>query len=197
MEERTMKRIILVTAVLVLASGAVFARGSMESDFGPENGQRNGTGRNAGIEQEVAGLTGTLLEKDGWVVRETADGTYSISARGYMRNPLDLPFGETVTVSGTMVDSEDCPVEDCEIEADGHIFVESASGSSGTFSFDAGRSGGRTDTYGGRYAQADNRGMGRGMAQAGSDGGRNARSSMGSRGSRGGMMDGSGYRWDD
>ncbi len=140
-----MKRIILSAVVAVIISGAVFARGSMEG-----NGQQSGT--------EEVSLTGTVVEYDGQPVLETSEGRLSISARGFARTEADIPWGETVEVSGSLKDPN---TEDCDGDRDivGHLFVERAVVDGTEYSFAAGQSNGKGRNSG-RQGNRGNQGNG-------------------------------------
>lgn len=162
-----MKRMYLAVIVMTMAGSAVFARGSMESDPRAGFDDRKGPGNNGNAitAGEVEALTGTILEQDGKVVLDTAEGRYTLSVSGFRRNPVEIPFGETVTVSGTAVacDGADCPEEGCDIDAAGHIFVSSAESGSERYDF---------NNESGRGGRNQNNGNGRGAATSRTSGNR-------------------------
>ncbi len=157
-----MKRIITIMVVTALVAGAAFARGNSEES----NGNRQGTGmRYSG---ETITLIGTVEDIDGQVVINSGSEVYSLSAPGFYRAGIELPFGETVEVKGTVMDSLG---DNCDIDADGHVFVETAAAGGEEYTFQTGRSGGNGQ---------NNTGRGAGQAQGNMQG--NDRRGGGSRG---------------
>ncbi len=108
-----MKRIITVMMVIALVGGAAFARGNNEN----ANGSRQGM-----VSGESVSVSGTVEEMDGQVVLRTADGIYSLSAPGFYRAGIEVPYGETIEVQGNETEA----LADCDIDAQGHIFVATA-----------------------------------------------------------------------
>jgi len=127
LEEKTMKRIITVMMVMALVGGAAFARGNNENTNGSRQGMATG---------EKVSVSGTVEEMDGQVVLRTADGIYSLSAPGFYRAGVEVPYGETIEVQG----SETEALADCDIDAQGHIFVATAKVNGEEISFSNGRS---------------------------------------------------------
>jgi hypothetical protein len=139
LEERTMKRIITIMVVTALVAGAAFARGNSEES----NGNRQGTGmRYSG---ETITIIGTVEDLDGQVVLNSGSEVYSLSAPGFYRADIELPFGETVEVRGTVMDGLG---DSCDIDVDGHIFVETAAAGGEKYTFQTGRSGGKGQAQG-------------------------------------------------
>jgi hypothetical protein len=163
MEERSMKRTLFIIIVAALAAGALFARGTADGA-----GMNRGTGNR--FDGETVTVSGTVEEADGRVVLKTGDGVYSLSAPGFPRSGTEVPTGQSVEVTGIM-NTGNC--DDCGIDADGHIFVESASVNGKELVFDAGR---------GRWND-DGRGQGRWNDDGSNRGG--ARQGNGQRGGRG------------
>jgi hypothetical protein len=140
LEERTMKRIITIMVVTALVAGVAFGRGNSEES----NGNRQGTGmRYSG---ETITLIGTVEDVDGQVVLNSGGEVYSLSAPGFYRDGIELPFGETIEVRGMITDSLE---EGCDIDADGHIFVETAAAGGEEYTFQTGRSAGNSRRGGG------------------------------------------------
>lgn len=157
-----MKKVIVILMITALAAGAAFARGNSEDN----NGNRQGSGLRSDAETVV--ISGTVEELDGQVVLRSAGKLYSMSAPGFYREGVDIPFGETVEVTGSLID-ETCG--DCDISADGHLFVASAVFAGGEFNFETGRNGaGREEMAraGGRRGMAGNAaGSGNGSRRGG------------------------------
>ncbi len=127
-----MKRIITVMVVMALVGGAAFARGSNEN--ANSNGRGMGNGNTNG---EQVAISGTVEELNGQVVLRTADGIYSLSAPGFSRAGIDVPYGETIEVQGSKAEA----LADCDIEAEGHIFVSAAEVNGEELSFSNGQRG--------------------------------------------------------
>jgi len=164
-----MKRIMTILIVASLFGGVAFARGASELDSngtgnGPGNFGRDtyaqgrfnrGSGLNsrdtfgrgvnraqglASIDGESIATEGTIKEIDDHYVLETADGTYSVSAPGFPRSGAPMPLGEAVEVSGLLLPTA---VEDCPLDAEGHIIIDSAAFGGEEFVFAAGSAGGQ------------------------------------------------------
>jgi len=126
-----MKRIITVMMVMALVGGAAFARGNNENASGSRQGMVTG---------ESVSLSGTVEEMDGQVVLRTSDGIYSLSAPGFYRAGVEVPYGETIEVQG----SETQALADCDIGALGHVFVATAKVNGEELSFSSGRDSGKS-----------------------------------------------------
>ncbi len=121
-----MKRIITVMMVMALVGGAAFARGNNENANGSRQGMATG---------ESVSLSGTVEEIDGQAVLRTADGIYSLSAPGFYRAGVEVPYGETIEVQGRETEA----LADCDIDARGHVFVATAKVNGEELSFSNGR----------------------------------------------------------
>lgn len=144
-----MKRIMVLVIVAVAVSTTVFARGGMETGNGDGNRQvGNGSG-------DVVTLSGSVIEKDGHVFLETQDGTVSLSAPGFPRAGVEVPYGETIEVTGTY---KDCNDADCDAEAEGHLFVDAAVSESGSYTFENGRGNTGGNSNSGRTGRRSNSG---------------------------------------
>ena len=178
-----MKRVVLLGFVMVMASSAVFARGGVDA------GEYRGSGRRLSTDGERVNLTGTILESEGFYVLETGDRRISLSAPGFFRSAVEVPVGREVSVTGTLVDC----IDDCVIEADAHLFVETAVVGEEEYSFAAGgRAAG--PGWGDELSPGfTNRGSGMGRTSSAPSGypARGGRFS-GGRGGRGGGMSGAG-----
>jgi hypothetical protein len=142
-----MKKIITILMVTALVAGAAFARGNSEDNYG----NRQGTGLRS--ETDAVVVSGTVDELDGRIVLSSAGKIYSLSAPGFYRAGVEVPIGETVEVTGTLMEE---PCSDCEISADGHIFVARAVSEGEEIAFDTGRGGtGRKDVNQGRTGRVD------------------------------------------
>jgi hypothetical protein len=169
MEERQMKRIMTILIVASLFGGVAFARGASELD---SNGTGNGPGnfgrdtyaqgnfnRGSGLNSQdtfgrgvnraqgsalVDGVSfatdGTIEMIDDHYILKTAEGAYSVSAPGFPRSGAPMPLGESVQVSGLLLPTA---VEDCPVDAEGHIIIETAVFGDEEFEFEAGSAGGR------------------------------------------------------
>jgi hypothetical protein len=107
-----------LSAVIILGAAiAAFAiaEGVQESD------QWTGGGRFA-AETESVELDGTYQVLDGHPAIQADGKVYSLSAPGYMRYPLELETGDTLSVEGLLFDCEG----ECEKGADGHVRVTAA-----------------------------------------------------------------------
>lgn len=159
-----MKRIITIMMVMALVGGAAFARGNSEE----ANGNRQGFGmQDSGA---TVTYTGTVEEMDGHIVLNSNGTLYSLSAPGFFRAGVEIPYGETIEVRGT-INTEPC--DDCDLDAAGHIFVRNATVNGEELAFNNGR---RTDD--------DSRGIGqRGMDRDNVNQGNSKRGSSGRGGS--------------
>ena len=199
-----MKRIVTVMIVMALFGGAAFARGNTEYD----NSSRQGMGaQSVPAAVEEVSVSGTVEEIDGQVVLNTAEGIYSLSAPGFYRAGVEIPFGETIEVRG----SETETLADCDIEADGHIFVETAMVNGEELSFSNGRNSARgqqsmgqgsRDGSGPINASQGNSGRGnsgRGNSSQGNSGrgGNSGRNSNHSQNHSGRGNSGQGSRWNN
>lgn len=128
-----MKRIITIMMVTALVAGAAFASGNNEENRGNNQGSR--------YDGESVLISGTVAELDGQVVLESGGELYSLSAPGFYRAGVEVPLGETVEVSGSMINE---PCDDCKIDADGHIYVASATVGGEEISFETGRDNGQS-----------------------------------------------------
>ncbi|MDF1566592.1 MAG: hypothetical protein P1P77_01080 [Spirochaetaceae bacterium] len=94
----------------------------------------------ASTDGEPIETSGTIQEIDDYYVLETAEGTYSLSAPGFPRSGAPMPVGEAVQVSGLLLPTA---VEDCPLDAEGHIIIETAAFDGEEFVFAAGPAGGQ------------------------------------------------------
>jgi hypothetical protein len=162
MEERTMRRMFIMLIAAAAIGGAAFGRGT-----GDGGGQGSGSGAGFGAGGEIVTLSGTVEKRDDHVVLVTGKGIFTLSAPGFYRSGEEIPLGETVQVSGTL-NTGTC--EECDINAEGHVFVASAIVDGRQLSFEAGRggNGGRNSAMGNRWSDDNfgnrngNRGGGRG-----------------------------------
>ena len=203
-----MKRIITIRVVMALDGGAAVARGNNEE----ANGNRQGFGmQDAGA---TVTYTGTVEEIDGHVVLNSNGTLYSLSAPGFTRAGVEVPYGETIEVKGTM-NTEPC--DDCDLDAAGHIFVRNATVNGEELAFANGRSdnddkrgnagqdgngqgnNGRSEAGMGNKADNDSRGMGRDdVSQGNSRRGSSGRSGSGRNGdSRDGQDFRQNSRWNN
>jgi hypothetical protein len=83
---------------------------------------------------------GTIEMIDDHYILKTAEGAYSVSAPGFPRSGAPMPLGESVQVSGLLLPTA---VEDCPVDAEGHIIIETAVFGDEEFEFEAGSAGGR------------------------------------------------------
>ena len=147
-----MKRIITIMMIMALVGGAAFARGNNEE----ANGNRQGFGMQDA--DATVTYTGTVEEIDGHVVLNSNGKLYSLSAPGFFRAGVEVPYGETIEVKGTM-NTEPC--DDCDLDAAGHIFVRNATVNGEELAFANGRSDNDDRRGMGRKADNDSRGIGR------------------------------------
>ena len=145
-----MKRLGLVVVLLAL-SMALFANGAQEQ------GTKIQPGTHQAAPQEVT-VSGTLDVSDDGIAIETANGSYSLSARGAGLNDYSALDGTRIEVSGLL---NYCESADCDDDHDGHIFVAEASANGETYEF-AATAGNRTmlSNRSDRYSQG-NMGSGR------------------------------------
>ncbi len=117
-----MKRFTIVLALLITGM-ALFANGAKEQ----------GTGDREYRDTVQVSITteGIIEVTEDEVLLETAEGTYSLSARGGRLVDLDSIDGKQVEVTGAV---KEC--EDCDEPSDGHIFVFEASGDDLSYEFD-------------------------------------------------------------
>ncbi len=160
-----MKRIITIMMVMALVGGAAFARGNTEEANSNRQGYRL---QDSG---ETVALTGIVEEMDGHVVLNSNGSLYSLSAPGFYRAGVEIPYGETIEVRGT-VNTEPC--DDCDLDAAGHIFVKNAMVNGEELAFDNGRR--RFDDNNSR-GKADDENRGRGRDNADEDSTRSGRRS--------------------
>jgi hypothetical protein len=146
---KKMKRIITVMMVITLVGGAAFARGTGDYTNGRPQGMGVQSGTTAG---EDVTITGTVEDIDGQVVLKTEDATYSLSAPGFYRAGVEVPFGETIEVQGRKTEA----LADCDYDAEGHIFVGSARVNGEEVTFSNGRDSG--NSYKSMDALRDNTG---------------------------------------
>ncbi len=154
-----MKRIITIMMVMALVGGAAFARGNTEEANSNRQGYRL---QDSG---ETVALTGIVEEMDGHVVLNSNGSLYSLSAPGFYRAGVEIPYGETIEVRGT-VNTEPC--DDCDLDAAGHIFVKNAMVNGEELAF-----------ANGRNDNDDKRGMGRKADQGNSERGSSGRGGSG------------------
>ncbi len=119
-----MKRLGLVVVLLAL-SMALFANGAQEQ------GTKIQPGTRLAAPQEVT-VSGTLDVTDEEITIKTADGTYSLSARGAGLNDYSALDGTQVEINGLLTDGM---LADCDEDYDGHIFVAEASANGETYEF--------------------------------------------------------------
>lgn len=172
-----------VMMVMALVGGAAFARGNNEN----ANGSRQGM-----VSGESVNVSGTVEEMNGQVVLRTAEGIYSLSAPGFYRAGVEVPYGETIEVQG----SETEALADCDIDAQGHIFVATAKVNGEELSFSNGRGSNRRDGTGPVNTRQGN--SGRGNSGRGNSGrGNSGKGQSGQGGNFSQGNNGQGNRWNN
>ena len=141
-----------------LNSQDTFGRGVNRQDKLGRSGGLNGQGSyraqgSALVDGESFAAEGTIDMIDDHYILETAEGTYTMSAPGFFRSGAPMPLGESIEVSGLLLPTA---LEDCPIDAEGHVVVETAAFNGEEFAFAAGSAGGQNRS---------GRGLGPGVAK--------------------------------